>query len=386
MSTTRGFFVRCAAVSAVALLTIGTGSAALADPGNGKGNGPPDDKGKPAATEEKGPSANANAKATEKGPSANANANATKKQAATATAAPADNGGGNGNAGGNGNGNGAGGTTSTVTPAATEPVTVASDPVVESQLVAIAAAVATDPPGNRAASANGGSQGLATGRSADPSDATLGQSLGPGNRGTGKIHRDETSPLDRRNQPKVGCFDVTGFHFDPNQQLAISIRGHGGPNAGRGSLAANTSSDGSGNLLLNSQSLPAGMYKLTISTDRPGGVKHKVFKVTGDCVRPPGVTPPGLVEPPGGAPPRVVRVEGPVRERPVRPESPDRPVIPERPVTPLSPPAVPGVAQPGVPTLAFTGSSTPELVALGGSLVLLGAFALLATRRRSPAA
>ena len=133
-----------------------------------------------------------------------------------------------------------------------------------------------------------------------------------------------TFAADRRNQPKVGCFDVTGFHFDPNQQVGIWIVGHGGPNAGRGSLSKNASSDGDGDLLLNSQSLPEGMYKLTISTNRPGGMKHKVFKVTGDCVRPPGVTPPGLVEPPGGAPPHVVRVEGPVRERPVRPERPRR--------------------------------------------------------------
>jgi hypothetical protein len=266
----------------------------------------------------------------------------------------------------------------------------APDPVTASQLAAIAAAAPVDPPGNSAASANGGSQGLANGRSADPSDATLGQSLGPGNRGTGKIHRDATSPLDRRNQPKVGCFDVTGFHFDPNQQLAISIVGHGGPNAGSGALAAKTSSDGSGNLLLNSQSLPAGMYKLTISTNRPGGVKHKVFKVTGDCVgpTPPGVTPPGVTPPGVVTPPRrVVRLEGPVRERPVRPvvERPDRPVSPP-PVRIQVPPAVPGVAPPGVPTLAFTGSSTVELAVLGSTLVLLGGFALLATRRRSPAA
>ena len=59
--------------------------------------------------------------------------------------------------------------------------------------------------------------------------------------------------------------------------------GHGGPNGSR-SISTGTSSDGSGNLLLNSQSLPAGMYKLAIATGRPGGVKHKVFKVTGDCV------------------------------------------------------------------------------------------------------
>src|SRR5712692_5443343 len=60
----------------------------------------------------------------------------------------------------------------------------------------------------------------------------------PGNNGTVDIHSLATSAGDRRNQPHPGCqFLVTGFGFDANQHVNFTITGHGGPNAGPGSLS-----------------------------------------------------------------------------------------------------------------------------------------------------
>lgn len=391
MSAMRAIVARCTITACVAMLSLATCTTALADPGNGNGNGgKPDDPPKQATSKkDPGPSEHANAKAADPGPSSDhANTNASKKvttsaaNEAGAASAPANsnaNGNPNANAGANKDPADATVASSTNGPAAAgAPLAVESAPVgpaAQEQKASpgLAKAGSSDPPGNGGANSN---------------DATLGRDLGPGNRGTGKIHNDATNPLDRRNQPKVGCFDVTGFHFDPNQSLAISIVGHGGPNAGTGSLGANTQSDGQGNLLLDSQSLPAGMYKLTIRTGRPGGVKHKVFKVTGTCAQPgPG---------PSGGPPtiRTVRVEGPVRPEVAPPKKlkppkklapPARIAPPERirVVVPQAP-VIPGVAPPpAVPTLAFTGSNAADGALLGGTLLALGLITVLAARRRA---
>jgi hypothetical protein len=105
------------------------------------------------------------------------------------------------------------------------------------------------------------------------------------NRGTVKIHEggSEPSPI-MRNQPKVCEFHVHGFKFHADQDLTISIVGHGGPNAGDDSWAGTATTDGSGEFrepTTGAFELEDGMYKLTVGTGHGNGGKHKVFKI--DC-------------------------------------------------------------------------------------------------------
>jgi hypothetical protein len=103
----------------------------------------------------------------------------------------------------------------------------------------------------------------------------------PGNNGTIKIFDgDKELPA---NDPKAGCdFTVRGLNFDPGDLVDVHIDGQGGPNvAGPGVFDQAdilVLPDGSWSTV-NIHDFPDGQYKVDADDGKPGGEKHKVFRV-----------------------------------------------------------------------------------------------------------
>lgn len=175
----------------------------------------------------------------------------------------------------------------------------------------------------------------------------------PGNNGTVKVHEEGTPPDDRRNEPKVCNFNVSGFQFDPNQPLILSIVPHGGANvAGTGSYGPLPVTAGPDGALFHDPNtvLPDGMYRLLVETGVGGGQKQKVFKV--DC--PPFGSGTGTGTGVAGA--SAGRTAGGVGGVGV------------------------GADEPG--GLAMTGASSLKLALIGALLVAIGLIAMYRGRRR----
>jgi hypothetical protein len=126
----------------------------------------------------------------------------------------------------------------------------------------------------------------------------------PGNNGDVKI--EITGFVDgNANHPHPGCsFSVQGFGFDAFQSMSFTVDGQGGANVrGEDSLGpVDVQADADGNFgPVGGFVLSAGMYKLDLSTNEPGGHKFKVFRV--ECEAPP-ITPltPASVTPSGVSP------------------------------------------------------------------------------------
>jgi hypothetical protein len=151
------------------------------------------------------------------------------------------------------------------------------------------------------------------------------------NAGTVKIFDgDKELPA---NDPKVcGPFTVRGLNFDPGENVAIEIVGHGGPNAGTGSFSATVLVLGDGTFTTGPISLPIGMYKLDSDDGEGGGDKNKVFKV--ECAEPPPEEPPPEEPPPEEPPPGQ-----PPPEQPPGVAQPPTPGGQQPPVQQVAPPA-----------------------------------------------
>jgi hypothetical protein len=126
--------------------------------------------------------------------------------------------------------------------------------------------------------------------------AATGAAEPPGNNGDVKI--EITGVFGgNANHPKPGCtFEVQGFGFDANQSMSFTVEGQGGPNvAGTDTLGPfAVQSDSAGNFgPVGPFVLEPGMYKLDLSTNKPGGHKFKVFRV--ECAAPATTTTPPLV-------------------------------------------------------------------------------------------
>jgi hypothetical protein len=159
------------------------------------------------------------------------------------------------------------------------------------------------------------------------------------NRGTVKIHEGAGEPAAvMASQPQVCEFHVHGFKFHDNQELEISIVGHGG-NAGPSVYESTVTTDENGEFrdpASGAIALSDGTYKLTVATGHGNGGKHKKLMI--DCpeeqpvpgaggANPPapvpgsgGENPPGPVPGSGGAnPPGTNPVPGQVPAEPPKP-------------------------------------------------------------------
>lgn len=152
--------------------------------------------------------------------------------------------------------------------------------------------------------ANGAAQAHASDHSASSRGATSAKNDPTGNNGTVFIH-DVAGDNRPHNVPHVGCtFYVDFFGFDSGQMLSTSFVAQAPPAAGTplpsgdwtGTMPANGASgagrdfDAEQAFTLDTSALGAPQaqqgyhVKLTVSTGEPGGVKHKVFWISG-CAR-----------------------------------------------------------------------------------------------------
>jgi hypothetical protein len=154
------------------------------------------------------------------------------------------------------------------------------------------------------------------------------------------------------NDPKVcGPFTVRGLNFEAGESVAISIVGHGGPNAGPGSFNATVTVGGDGAFATAPITLAEGMYKLDSEDGEGGGDKNKVFKVECEPQNPPPENPPPENPPPENPPPEN---PPPVNPPPVNPPPVNPPPTPGGQVNPpgaqVTPPAA-GAAQAPAPSV-----------------------------------
>lgn len=228
----------------------------------------------------------------------------------------------------------------------------------------------------------------------------------PGDNGNVKIHDAKTGEELHKNEPHVCTFYLDGFRFDGAQQADWHIErwsptaGDKGETVKSGSLTL----DGSGHERTEDLALPDGHYKLFWNFDgEHGEAKHKVFWV--DCAddgegdggtgtQPPGSASPTASQPPTGsasptAPQPPAASGSPSASAPGTGEQPNGSASATAAPsgadsTPAGSPGASGTSGTEGGGLAETGAQVGGLAL--GALLLVGAGAILVTRRRKGAA